>query len=271
MASTDPNLAGFDDPALKAAVARAWAGERAPELLRQRVLQLAAANHPLAEQPRRLTAAAPRRNLWRHPWLRYGLAAAAMVVVGFGVAYRLDDHRNDLTVGTTPVAVVPALPASLARELVDRHERCRQFNTGHRLPDVPQQSFETIRDSLTKRLGFSVLAGPIDDGTGRPATGWTFRGAAICPVNNIEGAHLVFSRGDQVISVFSLPRGACPAAHRDEEAEDANPDHPIAVWVWSDGVHCVVGSSDDRSLSVEQVRSVLEHLRPTVTSPPTTR
>lgn len=259
----------FDDPALKTAVTRAWAGERAPDGLRRRVMELAAAQRE-EDRLRIVPAVAPasRGGVWRHPWTRYGLAAAAMVAIGFGLASRLDHRQGGLDLGGgNTLAVTPVLPASLAKELVQRHDRCRQVNASHGLSQTPQGNFDDIRQKLHERLGFPVLAGPIDDGTGRPAEGWTFRGAAVCPVNNVEAAHLVFSRGNQVISVFSLPRGACPTAHGDEEAEDANPDHPIAVWVWSDGVHCVVGSSDDRSLSVDQVRSVLEHLRPTVAPP----
>ena len=84
-----------------------------------------------------------------------------------------------------------------------------------------------------------------------------------------DAAHLVFVRAGQAISIFSLPRSICNDTGGDpRECEDANPDHPVAVFVWSDGVHCVVGSSTDRSLSVDQVRSVLEHLRPTLPAPP---
>jgi hypothetical protein len=267
MDSTDANLSSFDDPGLKAAVRRAWGHERATEALRARVFALAAANRPLDSSaptgaPAVITTIRP--SVWQHPWLRYGLAAAAMVLIGFGVAYRLDDTpfgRDRFGgIGGTEVTFTSTVPPPIAQGLLDSHDRCSKYPDHNAYPDVPGDNFPAMRRRLQEHLGFPVLAGNVEEALGR--SGWRFKGAAVCKVGDVNAAHLVFVRDGQAISVFSLPPSSCRHAGRTpHECEDPNPDHPTAVFVWSDGVHCVVGSSTDRSLSLDQVRAVLEHLR----------
>jgi hypothetical protein len=266
MDQTEPNLTSFDDPALKGGIRRTWGAERAPDALRARVMALTGQNPD--EQPAK-HASAPaviasiRPSVWRHPWTRYGMAAAAMVVVGFGLASSLDNRPVGGVGRGTPVTMASALPGPIAKGLVDSHDRCTTFPDHHAYPELSPGNYEAIRRRLQDNLGFPVIAGPIEEALGRG--GWRFRGAAVCTVGDVRAAHLVFVRNGQAISVFSLPRSCCksPGAES-QECEDANPDHPIALFVWSNGVHCVVGSSEDRSLSVDEVRAVLEHLRPTV-------
>jgi len=262
------DIPAFDDPGLKAAVRRAWGTDRAPDTLRSRVLAVAHAQ-PKSSAPAAAGTIRPDRpTLWQHPWLRYGLAAAAMVVVGFGLAYRLDHDRstNELTgtaTGTPVTFTSSAVPRSITDPLIQSHERCRRVPTHNAFPNLSHDNFNAVRAQLERRLGFPVLAGPIEQPLGRD--GWRFRGAAVCRVGDVDAAHLLFVRGPQAISLFSLPRsGVLAPGPEPRRCEDANPDHPIAVFVCSDGVHCVVGSSPDRSLSVDQVRAVLDHLRPTL-------
>ena len=264
MDSTETNFASFDDPRLQAAVRGAWGAERAPQSLRARVEAMAAAERARGFEANAVapaifgtigpntTAPAVARppRFWQQPWLRYSFAAAAMVLVGFGLAHRLDDTpfgRDDFArtgTGGTEVTFASALPPPIRHGMLESHERCQKFDH-NAYPDLPADNFPAVRERLEKHLGFPVLAGDVD------------------------AAHLVFARAGQAISLFSLPRNCCHAARSADarECEDPNPDHPVALFVWSDGVHCVVGSSTDRSLSVDQVRSVLEHLRPTLATP----
>jgi hypothetical protein len=262
MEPTESQLQPFDDPAFKAAVGRAWGGERCPDAVRNRVLAaLASDSETVDESPSVIGRIRP--SLWRQPWLRYGFAAAAMMVVGFGLASRLD-HRNDGLSGIagTEVTFTSTVPPGIARGLLESHERCSKIPIHSNDLELAGQDFAAIRRRLEVHLGFPVLAGNVEEALGR--NGWRFKGAAVCNVGGVDAAHLVFARAGQAISIFSLPPSACRHSADPHELEDANPDHPTAVFVWSDGVHCVVGSSTDRSLSVDQVRAVLEHLRPTL-------
>jgi hypothetical protein len=265
MDTTEPNLTSFDEPTLKGAIQRTWGAERAPDDLKARVMALTGQNpeeQPADEASAPVVIASIRPSVWRHPWIRYGLAAAAMVVVGFGLASRLDNRPRGSGVGT-PVTMATALSAPIAKGLVDSHDRCSTFPNHDGYPELSPNNFEAIRRRLQDRLGFPVIAGPIEEALGRG--GWRFRGAAICNVGDVQAAHLVFVRNGQAISVFSLPRSCCHSpGSESHECEDPNPDHPTALFVWSDGLHCVVGSSEDRSLSVDEVRAVLEQLRPTI-------
>ena len=279
MDPTESNLAAFDDPGLKAAVRRAWADEHAPESLRARVMALRSAAINLAgasaEPPAvigTIRLGTIRPAWWQRPALRYGFAAAAMVLLGFGIAYTLDDtpfgrDRIGVGPGGTEVTFASTVPPPIAQGLVESHDRCSKYADHNVYPELSRDDFAAVRQRLERRLGFPVLAGSVEEALGR--SGWRFKGAAVCKVGGLETAHLVFVRDGQAISIFSLPPRTCRESDggQPRECEDPNPDHPVAVFVWSDGAHCVVGSSTDRSLSVDQVRAVLEHLRPTLPAP----
>ena len=267
MEPTESNHPSFEDPGLRAAVCRAWGDERCPAAVRNGVVSAVAGLRAQApDSPAFIANTAPstRPSFWQQPWLRYGLAAAAMMVIGFGIASRLDNSRPDTPgFGGTEVTFASTVPAPIAAGLLESHDRCSKYADHNAFPALTPDNFAAMRLKLEETLGFPVLAGNVEEALGR--NGWQFKGAAVCKVGDVSAAHLVFVRNAQAISIFSLPPSSCRHAGRSAtECEDANPDHPVAVFVWSDGVHCVVGSSTDRSLSVDQVRSVLEQLRPTL-------
>jgi hypothetical protein len=272
MEPTEAQFQPFDDPGLKRAVGRAWGGERCPAAVRARVLSAVAATRPPEGRSPAVIGAplTTRPSFWHQPWLRYGLAAAAMMLLGFGIAWRLDSRDGGIDgVGGIPgteVTFTSTVPAPIARGMLESHERCSKYPNHSSDPQLSGQDFPAIRRRLEEHLGFPVLAGNVEEALGR--NGWSFKGAAVCTVGGVSAAHLVFVRQGQAISVFSLPPSSCRHADgQPHECEDPNPDHPAAVFVWSDGVHCVVGSSADRSISVDEVRSVLEHLRSTLPDP----
>src|SRR4051794_7849014 len=92
MTTTDPN--SFHDPDLKASLCRVWGTEAAPAALGERVAArgTAAATDRAAAIPS--VAPLTHRPAWtwplRHPRPLYGLAASLMMVIGFAVAYQLD-------------------------------------------------------------------------------------------------------------------------------------------------------------------------------------
>jgi len=112
MATTDPN--SFNDPDLKALVRRAWGTEAAPSALRDRIeaMGIGAGRARAAEIT---PAPALPASAWpwalRHPRPLYGLAAAVMMVIGFAVAYQLDQPPAWKSTSGAYVVSNPTAPA----------------------------------------------------------------------------------------------------------------------------------------------------------------
>lgn len=242
----------FNDPALKAAVRQAWGAERCPEALRQRITGLIQAERGgmrLAGGPATREVIASRESRW---WLGSrtlsGLAAAAIVILGFGVSYKYFTRISpNQTVATTP------LPATLASNLVSRHDSCCSAPDHHA---IGGDDFQQIASEIEKRLGIPVMARALDKS-------WSFHGASICPVGDTKSAHLVFARDRQFISLFSLPASVDPAA-RNQTFNESDQNHPIAGFETSHGFYCVVGSSADGSLTLQAVQDLRDRVRPVV-------
>jgi hypothetical protein len=239
----------FDDPGLKAAICRAWGRERAPVRLRQRLIASGSASSG--------AQAAPHIGMQRHfrrPVM--GLAAAAMLLIALGISLRFWHNPNDTR--TTSASV---LPASLADELVARHDGCCAAKD-HHLPGVSTDNFILIGQQLRQKLGFPILAA-------RLPGSWNFHGASVCPVGSTSSGHLLFENakkqgGTEFVSIFSLPHAFvddhCPSG----ECAQIDDKHPMAAFVTPAGFYCVVGSSTDGSLSLGQVRALRDQLRPDV-------
>src|SRR2546430_2617395 len=111
MESNGPDT--FDDPALKAAIRRAWSGEQAPPALRSTVraaLSAARESNPIPLHAGRGVASPTRNPL-------FSLAAAALLLLAIGLVF----HRLSSQPAAAPVA---ALPATFARDLVATHDHC---------------------------------------------------------------------------------------------------------------------------------------------------
>ncbi len=88
--------------------------------------------------------------------------------------------------------------------------------------------------------------------------GWTFRGGAVRGVGSHRWRSSYFTKGKAAVSVFSLPAEAAPEA-KDGMTYDRNyHDAPIAGFVKGKGLYCIVGSSEDGSLTVDEVKRLLE-------------
>ena len=240
----------FNDPALRAALRRAWSDEKAPPELRQRITALA---------PRQ--AAPARRHVdplslrLRSPL--YGLAAAAVFVLAVGMVF------NAWTGGRggpdrAPRAI--ALPATSADALFASHDAWTK-SRGHRVPGSTSGSFEVVSQQLHKRLGFPVLAADLP--------GWKFDGAAVSNVANTKSAQLFFdSDGKQFVSVFSLPASFIQGVAPGCDYCQANDKHAMAGFATPSGFYCVVGSSTDGSLTLDNIRILRDGLRPQLAQRP---
>src|SRR5581483_5024714 len=140
--------------------------------------------------------------------------------------------RGTLPSNSNPPLAV--LPASLASDLVYRHDECSS-SPEHRAPGLSQDEPIELARQMRQKLNFPVL-------TARLGEGWHFRGAAFCPVGSQISGHLIYDRdGTPVatISVFSLPASTWPGDHSPDCAELAKGDHPIAGFVTANGLYCV--------------------------------
>ena len=247
MSQADPE--NFDDPALKAAIRRAWAGEQCPPEVRQRI---DAAYGRASASSLKIESGRPKLlgNLMFFGW---ALAAVMLIVVGI-VFHFHPDKTGQLT---RPVAL--ALPASLADQLIARHDECCK-DPDHHMPGLPRDNFVDIGRELRQRLGFPILS------AGLPGA-WNFNGASICPVGTTKSGHLVFKSGDgQFVSIFSLPRQFGPADLTNKSFSEVEQNHPMAGFATGDGFYCVVESSKGQPMSLEQVRTLRDELRPDVAS-----
>ncbi len=242
---TDPEES-FDDPELKAAVRRVWGGKPTPESVRRR---LEASTTGLARD----SAMTIRP--------RYVWAAAALVVIAVGlIALKLN---GIVPVGPGPQAAAAAapLPATLASDLVARHDGCARA-ADHHMPGVARDDFARIASDLKWRLGLPVMAGPIKEDQ------WTFAGASICPVGSFKSAHLMFKGPHhQAVSVFSLTGAALPSGVDGRAYEADRSGHPIAGFMHDGSFYCVVGSDPTGSLSLKEVRTFRDELAPQIDIP----
>lgn len=226
----------FEDARLKQAVQRAWGDEQTPKTLRARVERLL------------VDVAKPARFQRRNPL--YGLAAAAMVLLVAGIfAYRFMDSRSN------PNDAYGVLPATLAQAMVFTHDRCCKHTNHHTLQGVPRDNFTLINQTLESKLGRPVLAADLSD------SNWNFRGASICMVDRTQAAHLVFVKGTQTLSIFSLPASLCRGAGRNEDYETSVHNHPIAGFVKDEGLYCLVGHSPEGELKLKDVETMRDQLK----------
>lgn len=236
----ETNFPSFDDPGLKAAIGRAWGSETAPPQLRARLLTAASSG---------AARSAPVMPLiWRLRVPLYGLAAAAVVVVAVMLVFHPGSSRPS---NSNPVASSLVMPASLADDLVARHDICCGENDHH---GIASDDFAQIRRELREQLGFPVLSASIP--------GWNFHGASVCLVGKTKSGHLVFARKDgQFVSLFSLPPQLLEAQPTSADYSEMAQKHPLAGFQTPGGLYFVVGSSPDGSLTLDEVRSMRERLR----------
>lgn len=243
----------FDDPALKAAVKRAWALERAPLDLAGRARTAMRQAVPMDD---------PAAASWRLPrWTAYAAAALILLVVGLSV-FVLNDAATPIRPGDG-FAAANVLPAAYLTGLVQRHDACRDNYTGrHHNLKCDKGDFQQIAAQLEAEMHGPVLViDPRQDG-------WNFHGAAMCPVPVKRGAavesrrasHLLFDReGRQSLSVISVPfEGSCRAKPGETFVDDAGQNHLVVGFLDNNELHCLIGHSTDGSLTRDDLRRMGE-------------
>jgi hypothetical protein len=252
----------FDDPKLKTFVRKAWGDERAPADLAERVRRMMAeesraqsvfpraASAPATEtaggsdgvnaRPMRITPEIARRYRPRSPV--FGLAIAASLLLTFGSVV-LVLYQN---------ASQKILPAGVAVAMVATHDECCRLPDHHLLPGVSPNDLGAIARHIETDLKFPVLA--MD-----PGNGWQFAGAGECPVGPYKSAHLLFRRGGDTMSMFSLP--AADFHVETASALTANSDgHLLAGFSEAGGLYCLVQAGPADTISPGQIEQLRDHL-----------
>jgi hypothetical protein len=242
---SDTDFDSFNDPALRSAVRRAWGDERAPVELRDKLLEM------FPSQKRSVRNAPVREPLiLRLRSTFYGLAAAAVFLLAVGLAFQ------DWISGQRHLRIAPrvlALPSQVADDLVAQHE----VMTKKPGPAGGTVEAADARFKLRSRLGFPVLAMDL------PGTNWKFRGFTEPLITGAKSGQLLFGAdGKKFVSVFSMPKsivnGSAPAC----EYAQVNGSHPLAGFASNQAVYCLVASSKDGSLSLDDIRAIRDTLRP---------
>lgn len=249
----------IDESAFKGAVQRAWGDERAPQRLCGRVGRLMATAGSI-EDATVATAGASAAERWRSR--AYSLAAAAVLALSVGLLVLYYQGTFDRVPGGRATAynvIVPSktdVPLTLARSMVATHSACgKLIDHHHTVENLDGNSYAALTVRLTADLGFPVVARGI-------GSGWTFKGAGECDVAELRGAHLLFARDDQMISVFSLPSSCMAGVAPGAEYEGTVDNHPVAGFARPGTVYAIVGSSDgaEPPVSLEAVTAIRDAL-----------
>ena len=264
-----PERTRFDDPRLRAAVRRAWAGETAPPELRRQVEQLIAqetagqAGEPTPD----VVIRRPALSFWRRSVALTSIAAAAVLIVGVGlVAFNASRPGGSQTVATSsagnPIthSTPAALPAELGQQLVRGHDLCVRVHGDehHLLKHAPKHDYPAMARELEGRVKYPVLATPVGGD-------WAFHGASVCPVGKMRVAHLMYTQGDAFLSLYSLPASSIPTVSDKQSCEAAVSGRPVAGFVIGKTFYAVLASSGGKTpVDLERVRAVRDQLRETV-------
>ncbi|MDQ3440118.1 MAG: hypothetical protein M3478_07185 [Planctomycetota bacterium] len=245
----------FDDPGLKGAIQRAWGGEHVPQRLRARVGRLIATAGSVDDVPAPVST-------WDR-WLGrvYGLAAAAIILfsVGLLVLYYQGAFDRTLSRGIATGAQPNNLPSktemppTLAQSMVATHNSCGKLHDHRLVTHLAANTYPALSLKLTADLGFPVIARGI-------GADWKFKGAGECTVDTLRGAHLLFARGEEMVSVFSLPSscmlGVAPGAQFDGTVQG----HAVSGFSRGGAVYGIISSSPNASSTSATVTSIRDSL-----------
>ncbi len=234
----------FDDPALKRAIQRSLGREAVPGRLRLRVQQIVAS----AE-----AGAVVTRKISRRPLISIqNIAASLFLLAGLGLMtyqFWTNFHTPSYQSASVPATQIPE---SVQAAMIQTHDRCTAMKDHHL---VGGDDWEAIRKELLKEEGINVLAVDLRK------DGWQFKGAGRCNVGDMQAAHLLYTRSNQVISVFSLPAtSGCHSGDGSCIVKEIQK-HPTASFVRGGGIYSVVGSSTDGKLTLADVDGIAKLMR----------
>lgn len=237
----------FHDPVLKEAVRRCWGCECASKELRNRIGSLLNDDNKMVIGPGRRTR--------RLAWVIWPLAAAAVLVVSVVILDRTKKQPPSLVPGSTQLAT--ALPEDLESALIATHDGCSKVANHQGMP-APKDDDTAIASIMHDTLHRPVLMVHPNE------AGWDFHGASFCPVGGTKSGHLVFGRGDERLSVFSLPKSMLPGASEGSQFAGTYKEHCIVGFVKDGALFCAVETGPAGSISLAHLQQLSQQMEPAV-------
>jgi hypothetical protein len=208
----------FDDPDLKATVHRVWRDGSAPAHLESLV-----AAH----------LATPAWRLWVGSQ-SFGatLTAAAIVLFALLVLY-----------APKPAT---ALPQVASAQFVKTHDRCCKVNDHHFVPPEFADEMAATGRWLSSQVHIPVVAVDLNDG-------WNYCGAGPCKVGGNVSGHLLFKRGKEDLSIFSIPADDFDEIEQNHQYDSDLTGHSLAAFTRDGGLYCVVGRDKSGYADIDSV------------------
>lgn len=241
----------FEDPGLKTALRRIYGGERAPAALRDRLMRSLAESSPMSpispstiftDRPVAPPPAPLRIAFWSAPAFR--AAAAVFLVTLVGIFYYASN-----TSAASPIQQ----DALLA--MIQTHDQCcagdHDDHQEHGTPAPTALDRTAVGTRLAEELQQAVW---VPDLTKQ---GWQLTGAAICTVGAKKSAHLIYARGENKLSVFSMSGEGCSS--KEGACGEELQDHVIAGVSKGGAVHCVVAYCPEKSIKQDDVTKMLQN------------
>jgi hypothetical protein len=196
----------FDDPELKQIVSRVWSAASVPPRLEAMV-----AAH----------LATPGWRLWIGS-RSFGatVAATALALIGVLVIF-------------APSGAA-ALPKVASVQFVQTHDRCCKLNDHHFVPPEFASEMAATGRWLSSQVHIPVLAVNLNDG-------WDYCGAGPCKVGANNSGHLLFKRGKEDLSIFSIPADDFERIQQGRQYDADEAGHGLAAFTRDGGLYCVVG------------------------------
>src|SRR5215207_9945509 len=240
---SDKDDSHFDDPALKAALGRAYEGERAPAHLRQRIVSLMVASEAAPAPP----SSAGRWRSLLGPNPKRMLIAAGVAFLGVMLAaYQVKEYLLPQSDNGGGGYAATELPSSFAIEMVRTHENCAKLPDHHL---VAGDDLVKLKEALAKAVNVPVSAMNL--------SGWQFKGAGTCKVGEIVSAHLLYANAQgQEVSIFELPADAVYGAPHGAKYSQTVEGHAVSGLRHGSGLYCVVGSAGATPMTMAQVEEL---------------
>jgi hypothetical protein len=228
----------FDDPVLKDALRRALGNETAPVHLRARVERAIEAERAAAGRTDQA------RRSWRNSPL-VGLAAAAALLISVGLIY--NHFRSESGDDSAQIE----LPQSLALAMIVTADQGAAAHEANLVQNVGAPDYTMLTQTLREKLGHPVMVASL-------GPDWTLKSAGVSRLSEVPASHMVFTRGQDSVSLFSLSGARFYATQEGSDYAQMEAGRPIAGFVYKGAVHCVVGGS---GMSLKEVTKLRDKLR----------
>ncbi len=220
----------FDDPRLKSAVKRVWSRDTAPPELRARIQSL------FSESGGNLSIGMNLSASTRPRWISYAMAASLLFFAGL----------------LTWLPGEKGFPQTIAQDMVNRHDLCKMAPDHHFLPGVANNDFTSVGSQLSGIIKVPVISTALK--------GWTFAGAGPCPIWAHATGHLLYRKGDETLSLFTIPAEDFSLGYTSGNYAVKISDHVLAGFLRGDALYCVVIESPGETISIERAQRLRNEL-----------